>query len=98
MLIGDAALKNLGATEYSLDLGAEWHELTGLPFVYACWVARGDVELGDVPNLLLEAKNRGVTQIPEIARIEAEKTRFNLKTSVKTTYNITSTMTWMNRK
>ncbi len=73
LLIGDAALKNLGATEYSLDLGAEWHELTGLPFVYACWVARGDVELGDVPNLLLEAKNRGVTQIPEIARIEAKK-------------------------
>lgn len=73
LLIGDAALKNLGATEYSVDLGAEWHELTGLPFVFACWVARGKVELGDVPNLLLEAKNRGITQIPEIARIEAQK-------------------------
>ena len=73
LLIGDAALKNLGATEYNVDLGAEWQELTGLPFVYACWVARGGVELGDVPNLLLEAKNRGITQIPEIARIEAKK-------------------------
>ncbi len=73
LLIGDAALKNLGATEYSVDLGAEWHELTGLPFVYACWVARGEVELGNVPNLLLEAKNRGIAQIPEIARIEAQK-------------------------
>ncbi len=73
LLIGDAALKNLGATEYSVDLGTEWHELTGLPFVYACWVARGDVCLGDAPNLLLEAKNRGITQIPEIARIEAPK-------------------------
>lgn len=73
LLIGDAALKNLGATEYSVDLGTEWHELTGLPFVYACWVARGDVELGGAPNLLLEAKNRGTTQIPEIARIEAQK-------------------------
>ncbi len=46
LLIGDAALKNLGTTKYSVDLGAEWHELTGLPFVYACWVARGEVELG----------------------------------------------------
>ena len=73
LLIGDPALKNLGTTEYSIDLGAEWHELTGLPFVYACWVARGDVELGNVPNLLLEAKNRGITQIPEIAQIEAKK-------------------------
>ena len=75
LLIGDAALKNLGATEYSVDLGSEWHELTGLPFVYACWVARGNVELGNAPNLLLEAKNRGITQIPEIARIEAQKLR-----------------------
>jgi len=73
LLIGDAALKNLGATKYSIDLGTEWHELTGLPFVYACWVARGDVELSNVPNLLLEAKNRGITQIPEIARVEAQK-------------------------
>lgn len=73
LLIGDAALKNLGATEYNVDLGTAWHELTGLPFVYACWVARGEVELGNVPNLLLEAKNRGITQIPEIAQIEAQK-------------------------
>ena len=76
MLIGDAALKNLGATEYSVDLGAEWQELTGLPFVYACWVARQDVNLGNVPKLLLESKILGVKQIPEIARIEAEKLGF----------------------
>ncbi len=73
LLIGDAALKNLGTTEYSIDLGTEWQELTGLPFVYACWVARAEVELGNAPNLLLEAKNRGITQIPEIAWIEAPK-------------------------
>lgn len=73
LLIGDAALKNLGTTEYNVDLGTAWHELTGLPFVYACWVARGEVALGTAPNLLLEAKKRGVTQIPEIVRIEAKK-------------------------
>lgn len=73
LLIGDAALKNLGATKYSFDLGTAWHELTGLPFVYACWVARGEIELGDAPNLLLEAKDRGTTQITEIARIESKK-------------------------
>ena len=73
LLIGDAALKNIGATEYNADLGSEWHELTGLPFVYACWVARGEVCLGNVPNLLIDAKNIGIKQIPEIARIEALK-------------------------
>ncbi len=76
LLIGDAALKNLGATEYSVDLGAEWHALTGLPFVYACWVARKDVDLGHVPELLLEAKELGIKQIPEIAQIEAKKLGF----------------------
>lgn len=73
LLIGDAALKNLGSTEYSYDLGNEWDKLTRLPFVYACWVARGGMSLGDVPKVLTEAKNIGVKQIPEIVQIEAEK-------------------------
>lgn len=77
LLIGDAALKNLEATEYSIDLGSEWQELTGLPFVYACWVARQDVDLGYVPDLLLESKELGIKQIPEIARIEAKKLGFH---------------------
>ncbi len=73
LLIGDAALRRLNATKYSLDLGTAWHELTGLPFVYACWVARTGVQLGDAPDVLREAKTRGITQIPEIARIESQK-------------------------
>lgn len=76
LLIGDAALRNLDTTEYSADLGTEWHELTGLPFVYACWVARSDAQLGNVPKLLLDAKTLGIEQIPEIARIEAPKLSF----------------------
>ena len=77
LLIGDAALKNLGATEYSIDLGAEWQELTGLPFVYACWVARREVNLENVPQLLIESKILGIKQIPEIARIEAKDLGFS---------------------
>lgn len=73
LLIGDPALRHLGSTEYSVDLGEAWHKLTGLPFVYACWVARGEVCLGDTPKLLRQAKTRGIAQIPEIARIEARK-------------------------
>ena len=73
LLIGDAALRRLNATEYSLDLGKAWHELTGLPFVYACWIAQAGVQLGRAPEVLSEAKMRGITQIPEIARIESQK-------------------------
>ena len=73
LLIGDAALRHLGSTEYSVDLGKAWYQLTGLPFVYACWVARNKVDIGNLPELLLESKARGIPQIPEIARIEAKK-------------------------
>lgn len=27
---------------YQIDLGEAWHTLTGLPFVYACWMCRAD--------------------------------------------------------
>lgn len=73
LLIGDAALRHLGSTAYSIDLGEVWYKFTGLPFVYACWVARQEVDLGDLPQVLLESKARGTAQIPEIARIEAKK-------------------------
>ena len=76
LLIGDAALRRLDATDYTLDLGAEWTILTGLPFVYACWVAREDVELGQVPQILLNAKECGINSIQEIARIESQRLGF----------------------
>ena len=76
LLIGDAALRRLDATDYALDLGAEWTTLTGLPFVYACWVTRGEVELGQVPQILLNAKEDGIKNISEIVRIESQRLGF----------------------
>ena len=73
LLIGDPALRHLGSTEYSIDLGEAWYKLTGLPFVYACWVAREEARLCDLAQVLFESKERGVAQIPEIARVEAQK-------------------------
>lgn len=73
LLIGDAALRNLGTTEYSIDLGTAWQELTGLPFVYACWVVRREVDIGDTAKLLLKAKERGIARVPEIVQVEAKK-------------------------
>ena len=76
LLIGDAALRRLDATDYALDLGAEWTTLTELPFVYACWVAQGEVKLGQVPQTLLNAKEDGINKIPEIIRIESKRLGF----------------------
>ena len=76
LLIGDPALRHQDSTEYSIDLGEVWYKYTGLPFVYACWVARKEACLGDLPQVLLQSKALGIAQIPEIARIEAKKLGF----------------------
>jgi chorismate dehydratase len=54
LLIGDPALfanfEGLGLQK--IDLGAAWHDFTGLPFVYACWTgAEGAVNAHDVATL-----------------------------------------------
>lgn len=44
LLIGDAALLHRQHNPHFNDLGQEWDRLTGLPFVYACWMSRHPVE------------------------------------------------------
>src|ERR1019366_7501736 len=51
---------------HHLDLGQAWKEFTGLPFVFATWVARQETELGDLPRRLEEAKRNGLRHVEEI--------------------------------
>lgn len=37
--IGDKALKNAAKYEFRYDLAEAWHDMTGLPFVFAVWAA-----------------------------------------------------------
>jgi len=39
VIIGDRALKNYRQYKYVYDLSEHWKNHTGLPFVFACWVA-----------------------------------------------------------
>jgi chorismate dehydratase len=39
LVIGDRALKIKDAFKFNYDLGLGWKEMTGLPFVFAVWVA-----------------------------------------------------------
>jgi chorismate dehydratase len=43
VIIGDRALKQLSNFEYVYDLAAAWKALTGLPFVFAAWVANKEL-------------------------------------------------------
>jgi chorismate dehydratase len=43
VIIGDRALENLQNFEYVYDLAEHWKRFTGLPFVFAAWVANKDL-------------------------------------------------------
>jgi chorismate dehydratase len=54
LLIGDKAVLRAPDAErypHTLDLGRAWHDLTGLPFVYAAWVCRRGEEGGPAVRL-----------------------------------------------
>lgn len=51
----------------SLDLGAEWLELTGLPFVFAFWAGRPDAMHAAAVRRLQDARVEGEGRVAEIA-------------------------------
>ena len=67
LLIGDLKLfgPRPGTTVY--DLGIGWKELTGMPFVYAGWLAREDCATVEMARLLIEAKRWGVGSLEMLA-------------------------------
>lgn len=74
LLIGDRAMRAcLPGFAHAFDLGQEWHDWTGLPFVYAFWAVRPGIELGPVADALTEAKRRGQEKSGPIAYREAPR-------------------------
>jgi chorismate dehydratase len=74
LLIGDRAMRAcLPGFAHAYDLGQEWHDWTGLPFVYAVWAVREGVDLGPVGAALHEAKRRGLAECGRIAHQEAPR-------------------------
>jgi chorismate dehydratase len=72
LLIGDRAMRAcLPGFAHAFDLGQEWHDWTGLPFVYAFWAVRDGVDLGAAAEALHESKRRGCARIGPIAHHEA---------------------------
>jgi chorismate dehydratase len=93
LVIGDDAMKVREEGFIVLDLGQEWNELTGLPFVYAVWVVKSGSKLHGLSKLLIDAKECGLKLVGEIADAEAgrlgmekERCLWYLKESIK--YNL----------
>ena len=78
LLIGDRGiLAPEEKFEFVWDLGEEWTHWTGLPFVFALWVARPGLDWGGAEGRLGEAfasaRDEGLGRLEEIARVESPR-------------------------
>jgi chorismate dehydratase len=84
LLIGDPALVARWDGPPPVDLGQEWADWTGLPFVFAVWVARTPQIALEVLGPLQRAADRGRRHLTQIARAGAAS--LGLSTSVAERY------------
>ncbi|MEP6905921.1 MAG: menaquinone biosynthesis protein [Gemmatimonadales bacterium] len=79
LVIGDAALlletrsrnDNVGDYPFAYDLGKAWKDWTGLPFVFAVWVARRDIPVEaalEAHASLIKSRDWGISNVRELAR------------------------------
>ncbi len=54
------------------DLGEAWHQLTGLPFVYAVWAIRDDVDSTGLARVLTLTAEAGLARLPELIAASEE--------------------------
>jgi cyclic dehypoxanthinyl futalosine synthase len=73
LVIGDLCFSASRRFRHVYDLGAEWTQQVGLPFVYAAWIGRPDVLASGDVALLQESLSLGLANLPEIARVWAEQ-------------------------
>jgi chorismate dehydratase len=65
IIIGDRALKQLTNFEYVYDLAEAWKDFTGLPFVFAAWVANKELPANFI-TAFNAANAEGLKHIDEV--------------------------------
>lgn len=65
VVIGDRALEQRLRSTYIYDLGEAWKEFTGLPFVFAAWIANKQLP-NDFQVQFNEANKEGLQHIQEV--------------------------------
>lgn len=68
LIIGDPALRVNRERYRVIDLAAEWNELTGLPFVFAVWAVRPEVEIPDLPFYFKSSLRYGLSSLDTLVR------------------------------
>jgi chorismate dehydratase len=66
VLIGDQCFQMEHKFKYKMDLAEEWKKQTGLPFVFACWAANRELDIGFISDFN-GALKAGVNNIDKVA-------------------------------
>jgi len=76
LLIGDQAIQfrsKQGAKFEYWDLAEAWHEMTGLPFVFALWLIRPEVNNPlEIANRLREIRNENLHNIDALIAVQTD--------------------------
>lgn len=68
LVIGDRAMKVPEQPFLEVvDLAEAWNAATGLPFVFALWVVRPGLDLGDLPSALERCRAEGLAHAADLA-------------------------------
>lgn len=70
VLIGDRALAEINKHDFETDLALEWKKFTGLPFVFACWIAMRPLSESEL-EMMEKAFQQGLDKRDEIIGKEA---------------------------
>lgn len=91
LLIGDRAMQVDESPFHAVvDLADAWKSLTGLPFVFALWVARAEVDLGSLPETLARCRSEGLEHAADLARIHGRRLGLELETCLNYLTNVLS--------
>ena len=84
LLIGDKVVaEEPQGFPHQMDLGDAWKRLTGLPFVFAAWMARPGMDLRDLPVRLARAKRQGLRHVGDIVALEAAPRGWPVDTALR---------------
>ena len=83
VLIGDRTFGRKADFAYAYDMGEEWMKFTGLPFVYAAWVANKEIsaqfveEFNEALKFGLNNRDKVLKELPAVPNFDLEDYLFN---------------------
>jgi len=72
VIIGDRALASLNRFEHIYDLGSAWKQYSGLPFVFAAWIANKPIP-SDFMEAFDAANGYGLSNLNEVIALIPDK-------------------------